>query len=322
MNILDRIFDRAKQTRKKIVLAEGQDERVAAAAARAVADGLCDVVLIGRPPAGVSLPDAVEVIQPEESQYFNGFAEAFTELRKHKGMTREQASREMSAPLGFSAMMVRQGLADGTVGGAVHTTADTVRAALQIIGKAPQASLVSSFFLMILPGNPRRIAIFSDCALVSLPTAEQLAQIALASGASFETLTAETARVAMLSYSTLGSADTTEVEKVREATALVRNLDPDIVVEGEIQFDAAYHPGTAEKKAAGSDLQGDANVFIFPDLHAGNIGYKIAQRVGGAEAIGPILQGLASPANDLSRGCSVDDIYAMLAVTAVQADTG
>lgn len=322
MAILERIYETAKQARKTIVLSEGWDERVAMAASRAVKDGLCDIILIGRPPDTVALPGEIEVIQPDESGHLAAFADSYADQRKHKNLTVEQARRDMATPLGFSAMMVRQGLADGTVGGAVHTTADTVRAALQIVGRAANASLVSSFFLMILPGDPKRIAIFSDCALVSSPGAEQLAQIALASGSSFEMLTAEKARIAMLCYSTLGSAHTEEVKKVRRATALVRELDPDVMVEGEIQFDAAYHPETADKKASGSSLQGDANVFIFPDLHAGNIGYKIAHRVGGAEAIGPILQGLAAPANDLSRGCSIDDIYAMLAVTAVQANNG
>lgn len=322
MAILKRIFETAKQVRKKIVLSEGWDERVATAAARAAKDGICDIVMIGRPPAGAALPDEIEVIDPKGSAHIAEFAEAYVEIRKHRNVTLDQARIDVATPLGFSAMMVRQGLADGTVGGAVHTTADTVRAALQIVGKAPDASLVSSFFLMLLPGDPKRIAIFSDCALVSTPGAEQLAQIALASKNSFEMLTAEKARIAMLCYSTLGSAHTDEVKKVRRATALVREIDPGVIVEGEIQFDAAYHPETAGKKASGASVQGDANVFIFPDLHAGNIGYKIAHRVGGAEAIGPILQGLAAPANDLSRGCSIDDIYAMLAVTAVQANNG
>lgn len=322
LSILDEIFAAATKAQRKIVLSEGNDDRIATAAVRAANDGLCEIVLVGRPPSGVSIPGAIEVIQPQRFERYPEFVDTYAELRKHKGVTLEKARADMASPLGFSAMMVRLGLADGTVGGAVHTTADTVRAALQIIGRAPGAESVSSFFLMILPGDPKRVAIFSDCALVSSPNAEQLARIALASRNSFELLTGETARVAMLSFSTLGSADTPEVEKVRQATALVRQLDPDILVDGEIQFDAAYHPGVAAKKAAGSPLQGDANVFIFPDLHAGNIGYKIAHRVGGAEAIGPVLQGLASPANDLSRGCSVDDIYAMLAVTAIQAGNG
>ncbi len=320
MTVLERIYDAARQARKKIVLPEGGDERIASAAARAVDENLCDVVLIGRPPAHVPIPDTVEVIEPRQFERFDELVDAYVELRRHKGMTHEQARIDMLTPLRFSAMMVRLGLADGTLAGAVHTTADTVRAALQIIGRAPGTPAVSSFFLMVLPADSKRIAIFSDCALVASPNTEELARIALASRTSLETLTGETARVAMLSFSTLGSADTPEVERVREATALVRRLDPDLVVEGEIQFDAAFHAGTAAKKTPQSPLHGDANVFIFPDLNAGNIGYKIAERIGGAAAIGPILQGLAAPANDLSRGCSVEDVCAMLAVTAVQAN--
>ena len=321
MTVLDNIFEHARHAPKTIVLPEGSDERVAEAAARAVSDQLCNVILIGDPPSGIAMPSKVEIINPVQHDDFDAYVEKLFELRKHKGMTLDRARTELASPLVFAAMMVQMGHADGTLGGAVHTTADTVRAALQIIGKAPDTASVSSFFLMVLPGQPEKVVLFSDCALVALPNASQLAQIAIASAGSFQALTGEDARVAMLSFSTLGSADTPEVQKVRQATALVKENAPHLVVDGELQFDAAFDAGVAAKKAADSPLKGAANIFVFPNLDAGNIGYKIAQRIGGAVAIGPILQGLAAPANDLSRGCSADDVYAMLAVTAVQASS-
>ena len=237
----------------------------------------------------------------------------------------EIAEKQAPDPLVFAAMLVRNDHADGTVGGAVATTSDTVRAALQVIGKAKTATLVSSFFLMVLPeGHPsgRGGMIYSDCGLVIDPSAEELAAIAQQSAASCVALMDETPKVAMLSFSTKGSARHPNVDKVTQAAALVKEQAPDLNVDGELQFDAAFVPSVGDSKAAGSSVAGHANVMIFPNLDAGNIGYKITQRIGGATAIGPVLQGLAKPANDLSRGCAADDVLHMIAVTALQAAHG
>ena len=251
-----------------------------------------------------------------------GFAETYYNLRKHKGISEEEAARAAQDPLIFAAMMVREGHADGTVGGAVHTSAATVRAALQVIGKAKDAPLVSSFFLMALPeGHPsgRDGMIFSDSGLVIDPTSEELSAIAVASATSCQQLLGEEPKVAMLSFSTMGSAQHENVRKVSDAVQLLKTNHPDLKADGEMQFDAAFVPSVGASKAPGSEVAGNANVMIFPNLDAGNIGYKIAQRVGGCAAIGPVLQGLAKPANDLSRGCTAEDITNMIAVTVLQA---
>lgn len=324
---MDPVFAKARARTRVIALSEGEDARVVAGALRAVADGLARVILVGdRGAVRAALAAAgghegpeVKVMDPAGA----AFADAFHDLRKHKGVTLEQAGRLVRQPLTFAAMLVRQGLADGTVGGAVATTADTVRAALQVVGLAPGVSQVSSFFLMALDaphhGTPR-VVVFADCAMVVDPDAAGMAGIALASARSFQALMGEEPKVAMLSFSTRGSAVHDCVTKVAEATALLRGLAPDLAVDGELQFDAAFVPEIAATKAKGSAVAGQANVFVFPSLEAGNIGYKIAQRIGGARAIGPVLQGLAAPANDLSRGCNADDVYNMIAVTAAQAE--
>ena len=236
-------------------------------------------------------------------------------------MTLDQAQTEIRKRLVFAAMLVRQGHADGTVGGAVETTSDTVRTALQIIGKAPDATMVSSFFLMLYCEAHHVVKgahIFADCGLVVDPDANEMAEIARASAASLAGLTGTVPRVAMLSFSTAGSADHPKVSKVVQATEIAQAANPDLLIEGELQFDAAFVPEIAASKVSGSKLQGAANVFVFPSLDAGNLGYKIAQRVGGALAIGPVLQGLAKPANDLSRGCSSEDVLHMIAITVAQ----
>ena len=323
MTGIDDIIAVSKAASPRIVLAEGEDPRVAEAAVRAQVDGLAKVVIVGDPAKiaalGVAGTDQVEIAHPVTSPRLDPYSDAYLELRKHKGVDAEAARKAMLSPLGFAAMMVRQGDADGTIGGAVATTGETVRTALQIVGMAPDSKIVSSFFLMLLAAPYHRPVVFADCGLVIEPSAPELAEIAIASSASFKALTGQTPRAAMLSFSTKGSARAPSVDRTNVALELVRAAAPDLAIDGELQFDAAFVPDVASRKAPGSPIEGAANVFIFPNLDAGNIGYKIAQRLGGATALGPILQGLAKPANDLSRGCSADDVYQMIAVTGAQA---
>ena len=322
--------DRAAARPAHIVLSEGSDPRVVRGAIAAVKQGIARVTLVGNVDdvaaelvaAGEPVNPAITIEDPAESELAPGFAEAFYMLRKHKGVSEEDATRLVRDPLVFAAMMVREGKADGTVGGAVATTSDTVRAALQVIGKSADAPIVSSFFLMVLPENHpsgRDAMIFSDCGLVIDPNAEELAAIAAASARSLHSLLGKEPTVALLSFSTKGSARHDNVTKVAEAVSLLSARHPDIKADGELQFDAAFVPSVGASKAKGSQVAGHANVMIFPNLDAGNIGYKIAQRVGGCDAIGPVLQGLAKPANDLSRGCSAEDVTNMIAVTTLQA---
>jgi len=261
----------------------------------------------------------IEIADPATSDRLDAYSAAYHDLRKHKGVDEAAARKAMLSPLGFAAMMVRQGDADGTIGGAVATTGETVRTALQIVGMAPGNKIVSSFFLMLLAAPYHRPVVFADCGLVIEPSAAELAEIAIASSASFTALTGQAPKAAMLSFSTKGSARAPSIDRTAEALKIVRAAAPDLAIDGELQFDAAFVPDVAARKAPGSPIEGAANVFIFPNLDAGNIGYKIAQRLGGATALGPILQGLAKPANDLSRGCSADDVYQMIAVTGAQA---
>ncbi len=313
---------------RHIVMAEGEDSRIISGARQAIADGIARITLIGNrdrilksPEFSSDAGDVLQIIDPDNSELTSGFAERFQQLRAHKGVTSEQAMQAVLNPLGFAAMMVRENHADGTIAGAVATTTDTVRAALQIIGKAADADMVSSFFLMVLdrPHHTKKgIFIFSDAGLTIEPDVPQLASIAIASATSFQQLTGQEPRIAMLSFSTSGSAAHHRVDRVVEATALVQSLRPDLKISGELQFDAAFVPEVAASKAPGAIVQGDANVFVFPSLEAANIGYKIAQRIGGAEAIGPVLQGLLHPANDLSRGCNALDVRHLIAVTCAQ----
>jgi phosphate acetyltransferase len=330
MKVLQGLHDRAARRPAHIALSEGHDPRVVAGAIAAVRAGIARVTLIGPEAAvcaqlaqagAVDIPN-ITLQDPETSPLTAEFAQTYFKLRQHKGVSIDVANLQAHDPLVFAAMMVRNGHADGTLGGAVATTSQTMRAALQIIGKAKDAPLVSSFFLMVLPENHpsgQTAMIFGDCGLVIDPDAHELAAIAVASATSCTRLLGEPAKVALLSFSTLGSARHASVTKVTDALALLHNHHPDLQVDGELQFDAAFVPDVAAAKAPGSSVAGQANVMIFPNLDAGNIGYKIAQRIGGAEAIGPVLQGLAKPANDLSRGCTAQDVTHMIAVTTLQA---
>lgn len=323
MTGIDEIIAASKAARPRIVLAEGEDARVAEAAVRAQKDGLAEVIIVGDAAKiaalGVDGVDQVEIADPGTSERLDAYSAAYHELRKHKGVDEAAARKAMLSPLRYAAMMVRQGDADGTIGGAVATTGETVRTALQIVGMAQGSKIVSSFFLMLLAAPYNRPVVFADCGLVIEPSATELAEIAIASSASFTALTGQTPKAAMLSFSTKGSAKAPSIDRTTEALDLVRAKAPELAIDGELQFDAAFVPDIAARKAPGSPIEGAANVFIFPNLDAGNIGYKIAQRLGGATALGPILQGLAKPANDLSRGCSADDVYQMIAVTGAQA---
>lgn len=329
MKAINRIIDTARRAPMRIVLCESEDERVLSAAARATREGIARIVLVGDIARTQRAADAaridlggMELIDPTTSTMTEAFAETWFGMRSKKGMTRAQAMEEMRVPLGFANMMVRLGHADGSVAGAVNTTADVVRMAIQIIGVQPSFQLVSSFFLMMLcePFHTMKGGlIFSDCALVVDPDAAQLAQIALAAADSAGALLMEPPRVAMLSFSTSGSARHAAVDKVVEATRLVKAARPQLAIDGDVQLDAAIVSEIAQRKVVHSQVEGHANTLIFPSLDAGNIGYKLAERIGGAKAIGPLLQGLNRPANDLSRGCSADDIYYVIGVTCVQA---
>lgn len=326
MTLLRDLQSRAANRPAHIVLSEGHDPRVVAGAVAAVEKGIARITLVGDTETVKGLVAAeggagIEIQDPAISPLTSGLAAKLVELRGHKGMTPEKASIQVQEPLVFAALMVRAGHADGTVGGAVHTTSDTVRAALQIIGKSPDAALVSSFFLMGLPeghSSGRSAMIFSDCGLVIDPNATELAAIAAQSAQSFEQLVQTTPKVALLSFSTMGSASHPAVSKVTDAAKILRNAHPEIASDGELQFDAAFVPSVGAAKAPESNVAGHANVMIFPNLDAGNIGYKIAQRIGGATALGPVLQGLNQPANDLSRGCTAEDVFGMIAVTVLQ----
>ncbi len=331
MDLMKKIWASAQANKKKIVLAEGNEERNIAAAEKICKLGLADVILVGNKDEilnkarGLDVDvSGAEIVDPEESENLEKYIEAFYELRKKKGMTMEKADKIVRDPLYFGTMMVKLDDADGMVSGAVHTTGDLLRPGLQIIKTAPGVSVVSSFFIMKVPGSnygEEGTLLFSDCAVNPNPTEDQLAAIAIATAETAQKLCKLEPRVAMLSFSTMGSADNELVDKVRNATQKARELRPDLNIDGELQLDAAIVKVVADQKAPDSNVAGRANVLIFPDLQAGNIGYKLVQRFANADAIGPICQGFAKPINDLSRGCSADDIVNVVALTAVQAQT-
>lgn len=320
MSFLSHIKEAAKRDLKTIVLPEGNDQRTIDAAKTILAEGLAQLIIIGDPQQ-LSL-EGVQVIDHRHDARRDSYAEKLVELRKKKGLTLEQAYKLLDDELYYGVMMVKMGDADGMVAGACHSTADTLRPALQILKTAPGVKLVSSFFVMSLPGcefGHNGTFIFSDCGLNEYPDAEALSEIALSSADSWKSIVGTEPHVAMLSYSSYGSAKSEHVDKVAQATQLVREKAPELKVDGELQFDAALVPHIAATKAPGSSVAGKADVLIFPNLDAGNIGYKIAQRLAKAEAYGPLLQGIAAPVNDLSRGCSAEDIVGVVAITAVQA---
>ena len=331
MDLMKKIWTAAQSNKQKIVLPEGNEERNIAAAEKIQKLGLAYPILIGNKDEinnkakelDVNL-SGIEIIDPNESDKLEKYIEAFYELRKTKGVTMEKADKIVRDPLYFGTMMVKLDDADGMVSGAIHTTGDLLRPGLQIIKTAPGVSVVSSFFIMQVPGSSygeEGTLIFSDCAVNPNPNEDQLAAIAIATAETAKSLCNMEPKVAMLSFSTMGSADNELVDKVRNATQKAKEMRPDLDIDGELQLDAAIVGKVAAQKAPESTVAGKANVLVFPDLQAGNIGYKLVQRFANAEAIGPICQGFAKPINDLSRGCSSDDIVSVVALTAVQAQT-
>ena len=320
-DFLQRMKDDAKADKRTIVLPEGEDPRTIEAAKKIVAEGLANLVILGDP-AKIDVEGAT-VIDPKTAEKHDEYAAKFAELRAKKGVTLPEAMEQMNDATYFGTMMVKMGDADGLVSGACHSTANTLRPALQILKTAPSTKLVSAFFIMCTNtpeyGDDGTL-LFADCGLNINPNAEELSEIALASAESWKAfMPGREPKVAMLSFSTMGSAKGDVPTKVQQATELANEKNPELALDGDLQLDAALVQSVADLKAPQSKVAGKANVLVFPDLESGNIGYKLVQRFGGAQAYGPILQGIAKPVNDLSRGCSADDIVGVVAITAVQA---
>ncbi len=331
MDFIEKIKNRARQEIKTIVLPEAEDIRVLKATEMAIKEKYANIILVGNKEKILNIAktnsisiEGAEIIDPSISEKKEEYTNLLYELRKHKGMTFEQAKETLKDPVYFGMLMVKDEntKADGLVSGAIHSTADTLRPALQILKTAPNTKLVSAFFVMVVPDckyGSNGTFIFGDSGLNVNPNPEELSEIAISSSKSFKKLVGDEPKVAMLSYSTYGSAKSELTEKVIEATKLLKEKEPELKADGELQLDAAIVPEIAKTKAKGSTIAGEANVLIFPDLDSGNIGYKLVQRLAKAEAYGPLCQGISKPVNDLSRGCSYQDIAGVIAITAVQA---
>ncbi len=328
MAFIDKIKILAKSNLKTIVLPEAEEIRVLKATEKILQEDFAHIILVGDEERILKIAqenniniEKAKIVNPQKSNNTKDFAKKLYELRKHKGMTEEEAERLVLDPIHYGVMMVKQEMADGLVSGAIHSTADTLRPALQILRTATNTKLVSAFFIMEVPNcnyGENGLFIFTDCALNPNPNEEELAEIAIASSNSFKALIGKEPKIAMLSYSTHGTAKSESIDKVANATKIVNNLRPDLIIDGELQLDAAIIPEITKIKAPNSPLKGEANILVFPNLDAGNIGYKLVQRFANANAYGPLCQGIAKPVNDLSRGCSVDDIVGTVALTAVQ----
>ena len=329
MSFIDEIKNRAKEDIKTIILPEAEDLRTLEATDKICKEEFAKVVLIGNEEEVAKKAQEnnfdiskAQIINPEKSEKYDEYVNAFYELRKAKGMTIEEAKKLILDPVFFGMMMVKMGDGDGLVSGAAHSTADTLRPALQILKTAPGTKLVSTFVVMVVPNceyGENGVFIVGDSGLNQNPNSDELSEIALSTAKSFKQIVGKEPKVAMLSYSTKGSAKAEEVDKVRIATEFAKEKNPELLIDGEIQLDAAIVPEIAEMKAPESPLKGNANVLIFPDLQAGNIGYKLVERLAKAEAYGPICQGMAKPVNDLSRGCKAEDIVGAVAITCLQA---
>lgn len=330
MNLIDQIIERAKANRQRIVLPEGTEKRTIQAADQLLRDGVADIILLGNRSEIEELAKELDlhninkatIIDPKEHSKKETYAQLLFQLRQKKGMTIEKALEMVENPLYLACLMIKNGDADGEIAGAENTTGDVLRPALQIIKTTPGVSVVSGAFIMFTQSpqyGENGVLIFADCAVMPNPTAEELASIAIASAQTARNIVGVEPRVAMLSFSTKGSAEHEMIDKVVKATQLAKEIDPQLAIDGELQVDAALVPEIGNKKAPGSNIAGKANVLVFPTLESGNIGYKLVQRLGNAQAVGPILQGMASPVNDLSRGCSIDDIYKMVAIASNQA---
>ena len=331
MSFIEEIKNRAKKELKTIILPESEDIRILQATEKVMKEQYAKIILIGdenkinekAKANNINLGDA-KIVNPETDENYNKYVDLLYNLRKHKGMTEEEAKELVLNPVYYGMLMVKDEdtEADGLVSGAAHSTSDTLRPALQILKTAPGTKLVSTFVVMSVPNceyGENGVFIFSDCGLNQNPNADELSEIAISTAKSFKQIIGKEPKIAMLSYSTMGSAKAEEVDKVREATNIAKQKAPELAIDGEMQFDAAIIPSVAKTKAPESNVAGTANTLIFPDLQAGNIGYKLVERLAKAEAYGPICQGMAKPVNDLSRGCKAEDIVGVVAITCVQA---